>query len=172
MHSIRCIFEASWDEVVICIFAGHKPCKSKCERKEMIDNPHHSPPHFIQVPSYMAAGSVQRRFILMKSRIGSSKEHSMTAQRVTKVPLTRVYVICQLFTGETFLTYAATALNCPLLRIANKYMDKPILKARYMPRGSSRRSEDNWRQIRSNLADDVTLTQDFESLVQLEEDRF
>ena len=175
MHSIRCIFEASWEEMVICVhaFAGHKPCESKCKRQEMINNPHHSPPRFIQVPSYMAAGSVQRRLILMKSGKGSSKEHSM--MRVTKVPIARgqkVYVIFQLFTGETFLTYAATALNCPLLRIANKYMDKPILKARYLPRGSSRRPEDNWRQIRSNLADDVTLTQDFESLIQREEDRF
>ena len=44
--------------------------------------------------------------------------------------------------GEAFTTYIAAYMNCPVSRIMNKFLDKPVLKARYLV--SSEGFEENW----------------------------
>ena len=38
--------------------------------------------------------------------------------------------------GEAFTTYIAAYMNYPVSRILNKFLDKPVLKARYLVRGA------------------------------------
>ena len=75
--------------------------------------------------------------------------------------------------GEAFTTYIAAYINCPVSRILNKFLDKPVLKARYS--ASSEGFEENWDAL--DLEDfsswhDIVPALDFDSLLQMEQDRF
>ena len=75
--------------------------------------------------------------------------------------------------GEAFTTYIAAYMNCPVSRILNKFLDKPVLKARYLVRGAE--FAEDWDAL--DLDDftswhDIALTHEFDSLVQMEQERF
>ena len=71
--------------------------------------------------------------------------------------------------GEALTTYIAAYMNCPVSRILNKFLDKPVLKARYLVRGAE--FAEDWDAL--DLDDftswhDIALTHEFDSLVQME----
>ena len=75
--------------------------------------------------------------------------------------------------GEAFTTYIAAYMNCPVSRILNKFLDKPVLKARYLVHGGE--FTEDWDAL---ALDDFTswhniaLTHEFDSLLQMEQERF
>ena len=77
-----------------------------------------------------------------------------------------------LITGEYFVIYAAISLNCPLLRVMNKYMDKPILKARYLM--SNEEAGECWEDLNLDALNesDQEIANDFSALVEKEQERF
>ena len=72
--------------------------------------------------------------------------------------------------GESFTTYIASHMNCPVSRVMNKFLDKPILKSRYLISGKE--FEEYWDLENVSTWNDVTSTVDFDLLLHMEQNRF
>ena len=72
--------------------------------------------------------------------------------------------------GESFTTYIASHMNCPVSRVMNKFLDKPILKARYLVSGGE--FDEYWGLEDVSTWNDVASTVDFDLLLHMEQNRF
>ena len=75
--------------------------------------------------------------------------------------------------GESFVTYIAAHMNCPVSRILNKLLDKPVLKTRYSV--DSEEFVERWCEVDIEALpslEETLLTSDFDSLLQMEQERF